>query len=344
MSLKSKILKNKVVFIFVGLFFVGLVYFYWLYKEPYTQNAFVVASIRPVTSFVPGYVTNVYVKNNSTIKKGDKLFDIFKDNYALSVDQLKAQVAEANSKSKAIKYQIEIAKYDVSKAQANYNNAKYLFEQAEWLYKENAVSQQDAERKYATMMESQQALNASQDQLNIQQENYNQILSQIEALNAQLGIAKLNLEWTTIYAQTDGYVTNMYLTPGTYLNPGDVVFAFIDSTTWWVQANFEETELALIKEGQKVSIKLWQYPDKVFEGVVTATGWGVSRTSSNQYGMPQVQQENEWFLLPQRFPVQIQILNVDESKYQLHPGGTAWVRVHIPALPIRQIFWQFFAI
>ena len=344
MSVKSKILKNKVIFIFIALFFVGLVYFHWLYKEPYTQNAFVVANIRPVTSFVPGYVTNVYVKNNTMVKKGDKLFDIFKDNYELAVVQFNAQIAEASSKSNAIKFQIEIAKYDVSKAQADYNNAKYLFEQAEWLYKKNAVSQQDAETKYAAMMESQQALNATQDQLNIQQENYNQVLSQIEALNAQLGIAKLNLEWTSIYAQTDGYVTNMYLTPGTYLNPGNVVFAFIDSTTWWVQANFEETELALIKEGQKVSIKLWQYPDKVFEGIVTATGWGVSRMSANQYGMPQVQQENEWFLLPQRFPVQIQILNVDESKYQLHPGGTAWVRVHIPALPIRQLFWQFFAI
>lgn len=344
MSIKSKLLKNKVIFIFVALFFAGLAYFYWLYKEPYTQNAFVVANIRPVTSFVSGYVTNVYVKNNIMVKKGDKLFDIFKDNYQLAVDQLKAQIVEANFKANAIKFQIKIAKYNVSKAQADYNNAKYLFEQAEWLYAKNAVSQQDAETKYASMMESQQALNASQDQLNIQEENYNQIQAQIKALNAQLGIAKLNLEWTTVYAQNDGYVTNMYLTTGTYLSPGNVVFAFIDNTVWWIQANFEETELSLIKEGQKASIKLWQYPDKVFEGVVTATGWGVSRMNSNQYGMPEVQQENEWFLLPQRFPVQIRIINVDESKYQLHPGGTAWVRVHIPALPVRQFLWKFFAI
>ncbi len=344
MNIKSKILKNKAIFIFIVLFFAGLAYFYWLYKEPYTQNAFVVANIRPVTSFVAGYVTNIYVKNNVSVKKGDKLFDIFSENYKLAVDQLMAQITEADARSKAINFQIEIARYNVSKAQADYNNAKYLFEQSELLYKENAVSQQDAETKYETMIELQQALNVTQDQLNIQLENYNQVQAQLKALNAQLGIAKLNLEWTTVYAQSDGYVTNMYLTPGTYLNPGNVVFAFIDSTTWWVQANFEETELALIKEGQKVSIKLWQYPDKVFDGVVTATGWGVSRTSSEANGMPQVQQENQWFLLPQRFPVQIQILNVDESKYQLHPGGSAWVRVHIPALPIRQLFWQFFAI
>ena len=295
MNIKSKILKNKAIFIFIVLFFAGLAYFYWLYKEPYTQNAFVVANIRPVTSFVAGYVTNIYVKNNVSVKKGDKLFDIFSENYKLAVDQLMAQITEADARSKAINFQIEIARYNVSKAQADYNNAKYLFEQSELLYKENAVSQQDAETKYETMIELQQALNVTQDQLNIQLENYNQVQAQLKALNAQLGIAKLNLEWTTVYAQSDGYVTNMYLTPGTYLNPGNVVFAFIDSTTWWVQANFEETELALIKEGQKVSIKLWQYPDKVFDGVVTATGWGVSRTSSEANGMPQVQQENQWF-------------------------------------------------
>jgi len=133
----------------------------------------------------------------------------------------------------------------------------------------------------------------------------------------------------------------MYLTPGTYVNPGDVLFAFIDTDKWWVQANFEETELSNIEEGQKVSVKLWQYPGKVFEGAVTATGWGVQRRKmSDKSGMPIVEKENEWFLLPQRYPVQIKLLNIDK-KYKLHPGGTAWVRVHTSAKPIRQFFWQY---
>ena len=63
------------------------------------------------------------------------------------------------------------------------------------------------------------------------------------------------------------------------------------------------------------------------------------RQSSAGTGLTEVKKENEWFLLPQRFPVQIRITNPDEK---LHFGASAYVVLDIPAHPIRQFFWELF--
>ena len=62
---------------------------------------------------------------------------------------------------------------------------------------------------------------------------------------------------------------------------------------------------------------------------------------SRETGLPVVKKENEWFLLPQRFPVQIRILNPDRE-LQLHHGASAYVEVEIPSRPGRQFFWEVF--
>ena len=339
--IRKKILKNKVFFIFLILLILGAVYYYWLYKEPYTQNAFVIANIRPVTTFVPGYVTKIYAENNTFLKKGDKIFDIYKKPYQLKLTKLKHQLTEAKFKAAALTNQIKLAGYNVSKIEYELKNASYLSNMMHTLSVPHAVAEKRYEIDLRKMQSVQEEANVAKEKLDMAKQVYNETRANIKVIETELELAELDLKWTTIYAKADGYTTNMYLTPGTYVKPGDVLFAFIDTDKWWIQANFEETELSNIEEGLKVSIKLWQYPGKVFDGVVTATGWGVQRRKmSDKTGMPVVEKENEWFLLPQRYPVQIKLLNVDKN-YKLHPGGTAWVRVHTSAKPIRQFFWQY---
>ncbi len=339
--IRKKISKNKVFFSFLILLILGAIYYYWLYQEPYTQNAFVTASIRPVTTFVPGYITNIYAENNTFLKKGDKIFDIYKKPYQLKLAKLQHQLAESKYKAAALTHLIKLSEYTVNKFEYELKNASYLANMMGSLATTHAVATKKAEIDLRAKQSALEELNIAKEKLDMAKQNYNEIQAKIKVIETELELAKLDLDWTTIYAKADGYATNMYLTPGTYVNPGDVLFAFIDTDKWWVQANFEETELSNIEEGQKVSVKLWQYPGKVFEGAVTATGWGVQRRKmSDKSGMPIVEKENEWFLLPQRYPVQIKLLNIDK-KYKLHPGGTAWVRVHTSAKPIRQFFWQY---
>ena len=62
---------------------------------------------------------------------------------------------------------------------------------------------------------------------------------------------------------------------------------------------------------------------------------------SKQTGLPEVEKENEWFLLPQRFPVQIKIIDCNDEIPFTH-GASAYVELDIPSRPIRQFFWEIF--
>lgn len=68
------------------------------------------------------------------------------------------------------------------------------------------------------------------------------------------------------------------------------------------------------------------YPDRTFYGKIGQIGWRVNRQLWSENGMPVVEKENEWFLLPQRFPVQI-VLDALPPEIHLHVGQSA--NVHI---------------
>ena len=92
----------------------------------------------------------------------------------------------------------------------------------------------------------------------------------------------------------------------------------------------------------KAQIWLWQYPGRKFHGIVEEIGFGVERRRfSGVTGLPVVEKENEWFLLPQRYPVQIRLLD-PPADLALHMGASAYVELESQARPVRQFFWQMF--
>ena len=135
-------------------------------------------------------------------------------------------------------------------------------------------------------------------------------------------------------------MTNMMITSGAFCKPGEVLFAIVDTENWFVQANFKESELSEIRPGVKAVIRLRQYPGKIYHGIVETTRFSAEkRATSSRSGMTEVKKENEWFLLPQRFPVQIRITDPDS---RLNFGASAYVTLDIPSRPFRQFFWELF--
>lgn len=320
----------------------GTAYYLHLHRYPFTQNAFIVTDSRAVSALVDGYITDIYVRNNQFVRKGDPLFSVFKPPYALKVEELQNALDAEKYNQKAIDFSIKALESLVKEKTSVVNNAQYLSNQANQLYKNNATSEKDMEEKLRQFEETQDQLTQAQNNLDSMKQQYLESSANQLKLQSQINIAKVNLDLTTVKALADGNVTNMFMSPGAYVKQGDTLFAFIATDTWWVQANFKETELSTLKAGQKARVWFWQYPGKEFTGVVDETGWGVDRKiTSNPTGMTVVQKENEWFLLPQRFPVQIKIINPDPA-YPLHPGASAFVQVETPAAPLRQFFWQLF--
>ena len=326
--------------LFLSVFAAGFAYYFYLHQQPYTQNAFLIANVSPVSALVPGPVTDIYVTNNSKVKKGDKIVTIYKDPYIWKLEAAKNDVDSAKSLIVQLEKQIELDKDEIAKNQYLRDNAWYQSNMYTELNKQKIVSDKDAENLLRQAQAADAVLQASKAQLAVTTEQINGARSALKEKEAQLELQKINLEQTTVYAKSDGTVTNMYLSPGTYMKAGDFMFAFIEDQKWWIQANFKETELGCVRAGQKAKIKLWLYPDKVFHGQVDSIQWGVNRQeSSPTNALPVVEKENDWFILPQRFPVQITISDPDPS-FPLHVGASAYVTIETDSQIFRQIIWQ----
>lgn len=338
--LKLFIKRNIVLFFFFLLLAFGFCFYLYFNRKPFTNNAFLVANVRPVSAFVPGYLTEINVSNNQRVKKGDKLFQIFKDQYALEVKRLSNEIVAAEANLIKAKSGIEKSEHLVAKSKAAVDNARYLANQATKLADSHAVSEKLAEQRQQELNEAQEELRASQASLEESKATYDEIAANIKSLDNQLSNAKINLEETTIYASSNGIVTNLFVGMGTYLKTGDPICAFVETDKWWIQANFKETDLSQVRVGDKADIRLWIYPGKVFHGVIESVQWNVNRQQSAQGNyLQEVVNENEWFLLPQRLPVTIRIADPESETFPFHVGASAGVRIEAENPVIREILW-----
>lgn len=336
--LKKNILTISVIFFISS----GIFYWFFWHLKPFTQNAFVFANTRPVSPLVEGFITEIHVRNNEFVKKGTPLFTIFRPPYQLKVKMIEEEIRELEFSRLGIESRIMKASAELRKKEAELFNNKYLSDRANDMYESEAVSQAYAEERLRAMEGSVAEVSAAEHLIEALRSEKMALDARIAKRKHDLSLNQIWEELTVVRAMSDGYITNMSISPGGYYKPGEVLFGFVDTETWWVQANFKESELSEIRTGDKARIWLWQYPGHHFEGVVEGIGWSAERRIfSKQTGLPMVEKENEWFLLPQRFPVQIRILDPLEG-VPLHVGGSAYVEIGIPSHPIRQFFWELF--
>ncbi|MEI6790576.1 MAG: HlyD family secretion protein [Myxococcaceae bacterium] len=311
----------------IGIITVFIYIFSYLF--PVTDNAFVVNNIRPVAALVQGYVTNIYIKNGDYVKHGQKLFTVFDKPYIYTVEQLKAESAEAETKLSALQRNRErdIAINQNQEAihiRLSLDNQKY--HQA---YKMKAVSLKTLQDSEQEKKAAQFNLLASQKQIEIDEENIKSQFHEIEVIQAKLKSAQVYLDQTTVYAHNNGVVQNFYLSIGTPVNVNQPLFSFVDTDEIYFQANFNETDLTNVRKGSKVLIfpRIY-FGMKIFHGIVVSDYWGANRQmTDNRSQMQNVSNENEWILLPQRLPVQIKVTDPD-PKYPLRIGTSAYVYIN----------------
>ena len=135
------------------------------------------------------------------------------------------------------------------------------------------------------------------------------------------------MERTQIRAPANGWVTNLLARLGDYVTIGHNAISIIDSDSFWVDAYFEETTLASIREGDPAEIKLMGYSQIVRGDVASvARGINVSNAKPDQMGLATVDPIFTWVRLAQRVPVRIRVDQVPEGVH-LVAGMTATVQI-----------------
>ncbi|MEA2048020.1 MAG: HlyD family secretion protein [Campylobacterota bacterium] len=256
--------------------------------NPWTRDGQVRTQVIQVTPRVSGMVIKIDVQDNQYVKKGDLLFEIDPSQYKIKLDQSEARLQRT----------LEAAK-----------GTKIEYERVEKIYARDkgAVSQKDLVRN---------------------QTNYYKSLADIDSSKEQVNTAKLNLSYTKVYAEVDGYVSNINFQIGSQAVANQPLLALVDENAYWVFGFFREDAIPNVAVGDEAVVTLMAYPNTPLKGKVESIAWGISHSDGNPGSnlLPSVQPVFQWIRLAQRIPVRIKLDTLPQN-VKLRFGLTASVMV-----------------
>ena len=257
-------------------------------ENPWTRDGQVRTQVIQVTPRVNGMVVKIHVVDNQKVKTGDLLFEIDPSQYQVKVDQAKARLQRTLEAAKGTKIEYE----RVTKI---YNRDK------------GAVSQKDLVRN---------------------QTNYYKSLADIDSSRESLNTAKLNLSYTKVYAEVDGYVSNINFQIGSQASANKPILALVDENAYWVFGFFREDAIPEVEVGDTAKVTLLAYPDTPLTGKVESIAWGIAHSDGNPGNnlLPSVKPVFQWIRLAQRIPVRIK-LDILPKNVKLRFGLTASVMI-----------------
>ncbi len=296
---------SAVFFLICGIFFsIRGIY----YKS--TDDAFVEGHIVTMASRVNSQVEELKIDDNMQVKKGDLLLVLDDSDYKAKLEQSKGALEEAKSA-------LIVADNEMQKSFSELEFAKNDYERYRLMKEKGIASTQDYEAA-KTKLSSANALNR------MASANFEKIKGNIKKLEAKVKEDELNLSYTKIYAPTDGLITNRSVEKGNYIQTAQPLFSIV-SDKMWVVANFKETQVANMKKGQSVKIKIDTYPNKKFLGEVDS----IQRSTGSKASLfPPENAVGSYVKIVQRVPVKI-IFKEDISQYNIVPGMSSVPKVKV---------------
>jgi multidrug resistance efflux pump len=257
-------------------------------ENPWTRDGQVRTQVIQVTPRVNGMVTKIHIIDNQKVKVGDLLFEIDPSQYQVKVDQAKARLQRTLEAAKGTKIE--------------YDRVKNIYARDK-----GAVSQKDLVRN---------------------ETNYYKSLADIDSSTEALNTAKLNLSYTKVYAEVDGYVSNINFQIGSQASAGHPILALVDENSYWVFGFFREDAIPEVNVDDKAIVTLLAYPDTPLSGKVESIAWGIAHSDGNPGNnlLPSVKPVFQWIRLAQRIPVRIKLDKLPEN-VKLRFGMTASVMV-----------------
>ena len=285
---------KKIIKILLTLAILGTALFYAYNKyrayidNPWTRDGQVRTQVIQVTPRVNGMVIKIHIVDNQQVKEGDLLFEIDPSQYQVKLNQSKAKLQRTREAAKGTKIEFERVKNIYAKDKG-------------------AVSQKDLVRN---------------------ETNYYKSLADIDNSKEAVNTAKLNLSYTKVYAEVDGYVSNINFQIGSQATANKAILALVDENSYWVFGYFREDAIPEVKIGDKAMVTLLAYPDVPLSGKVESIAWGIAHSDGNPGNnlLPSVKPVFQWIRLAQRIPVRIKLDKLPEE-IKLRFGLTASVMV-----------------
>jgi membrane fusion protein (multidrug efflux system) len=334
---------NKVIPIILGVLLIGGIIFgikEYLYfgKHIDTDDAQIDGDISPVVARVGGYVDSIYFEDNVHVTVGQTLVKIDDRDYKVKLEQAQAaqvgasaginvnqsQIFATQANSSSARAQVESNAARLDKVQKDY--ARYAN-----LIKDGSVTQQQFDQAKADLDVAKANLRASQDQYKAAVEQIGTTRSQLKVTNTgvsqkqvDIDYAKLQLSYTTIKAPSSGLAAKKSVQLGQLVQAGQTLFSIVNDNSLYITANFKETQLNDMKNGQKVEVEVDAYPDMKLEGQV----YNFSPATGAKFSLlPPDNATGNFVKVVQRVPVKIKITADKATMDRLRPGMSVKVSV-----------------
>src|SRR6266576_3274751 len=280
-------LVRKLVALLIILAAVVLTLYVWsvLERHPRTDDAAARANVVGIVPRARGQIVKLAVQDNQLVKQGDLLFEIDPADYEQALDKAKSSLASLDEQIDVGRAQDEQLKFGIKAAEAGVQSASAQLKQSQdtlhrlepLLPKHFATAEQldEARTKVAVAAQDvaaeEQKLNTARAQLSQLQT----LLAQRPGAVAAVKQAELDLSYCKVSAPFDSRVINLNISAGAYASVGVPVFSILDTTKWYVMANFRERELRYMAPGSLATVSLVSAPTRRFRGTAPGIGWAV---------------------------------------------------------------------
>jgi membrane fusion protein (multidrug efflux system) len=303
-----------------------------------TDDAQLEGNINPVSPRASGYVTQLRVDDYRRVKKGDTLVVLDDRDLRIKVAQAqtavesaKASLAVTNAEVASTQSGFATANSDIEAARVKLDQAQTDFDRINSLYTDKTITKKEYDN-------AKSALEAAKTDLTGKKTRYTTVQKQYEAKNegtkvglatiaqrqADLDFAKLQLAYSVVLAPVSGIVSRKNVQPGQLVQIGQPLFSIVDSNVW-VVANFKETQLGDMHEGQEAEVVVDAFSGKTLHAKVADFS---AATGAKFSLLPPDNATGNYVKIVQRVPVKLVIDGGDKDVIKsLRPGMSLKVDV-----------------
>jgi membrane fusion protein (multidrug efflux system) len=311
-----------------------------------TDDAYIKADSTIISPKVSGYIAEVLVGDNEPVKAGQLLARIDDRDFKTALDQARADLAASGAAVRNLDAQIELQQpviqqqaAEVDAAEANLKFAQEERARYDDLMKSGSGTVQRAQQtdaalreKTAQLQQGKSGLDAAKRKVEVLATDRAKAVAQLDHTRAVEQQMALNLSYTRITAPVDGTVGARSLRVGQFVQAGTQLMAVVPLDAVYVVANFKETQLTHVRNGQPVEIRIDSFNSARLRGHVDS----LSPASGLEFALlPPDNATGNFTKIVQRVPVKI-VLDDDSLKGLLRPGMSVEPTVNTKATVVAE--------
>jgi membrane fusion protein (multidrug efflux system) len=303
-----------------------------------TDDAYVRADTTILAAKASGYVTDVLVRDNSTVKAGDILAKIDDGDYRLAVDaaaaklgtqdavlaRVEAQVAAQQAAVAQVRTQLGVAEVDIQRTTSALARAQQLIRNEFASQAALDTARADRDRTLAQVEQAKAGVASAEAQIGVLNAQRAEAEAQKVELANALARARRDLDFTLVRSPVDGVIGNRAIQVGQFVQPGTRLLAVVATASIYVEANLKETQLARVRPGESASLKVDAFGDQTLTGRVESIAPASGATFSL---LPPENATGNFTKIVQRIPVRIALDPQTIASGRLRPGMSVVVSI-----------------